>query len=342
MHRIEWIDTAKGIGIILVVLGHTSITNSAEAWIFSFHMPLFFFISGFLFRASNNLNLKKFATKKARSLLIPYFIFALITYLFWVLTINNLSESPKEWYIPLIGIFYSVGVSDWLVFNSPLWFLTCLYIVEIIYFLINRATKGESKTIMVILIISSLIGYSTSLYLPIRLPWSIDVALTALVFFGVGKIFSNNKDKLELNKWFMILLFISMLLINNVFTNQKVDMNFNFYGDYFNFYIAAFSGIVTIIIGAQFLMKYKFLKYIGINSLIILCLHKLIIIIITKAISIGIPGYDSISLMWNSLISIITLAILVPIILFINRYLGFILGKKERKNIKFTKNTNAI
>lgn len=46
--RVEWIDTAKGIGLILVILGHLKI-DYLSAWIYTFHMPLFFFLSGVVF-----------------------------------------------------------------------------------------------------------------------------------------------------------------------------------------------------------------------------------------------------------------------------------------------------
>ena len=47
--RIEWVDIAKGIGMILVVYGHTSIPKFLSNWIWSFHMPMFFIIAGMLF-----------------------------------------------------------------------------------------------------------------------------------------------------------------------------------------------------------------------------------------------------------------------------------------------------
>ena len=49
--RLEWIDLAKGIGIILMIIGHMpSIPSAVHNWIFSFHMPLFFFLSGYMFK----------------------------------------------------------------------------------------------------------------------------------------------------------------------------------------------------------------------------------------------------------------------------------------------------
>ncbi len=64
--RIEWIDVLKGIGIILVILGHTHVLF--RTYIFSFHMPLFFFISGYLFTIDRYKNFAEFACKKVKSI----------------------------------------------------------------------------------------------------------------------------------------------------------------------------------------------------------------------------------------------------------------------------------
>ncbi|NJB83255.1 fucose 4-O-acetylase-like acetyltransferase [Wenyingzhuangia aestuarii] len=45
--RVEWIDIFKGIGILLVVIGHSTIPKELSWWIWSFHMPLFFTMSSY-------------------------------------------------------------------------------------------------------------------------------------------------------------------------------------------------------------------------------------------------------------------------------------------------------
>ena len=84
--RLNWVDTLKGIGIILVVVAHYRLPTALDTYIFSFHMPLFFFISGFL------LNFVKYAESvttfikgRFRSLIVPYFAFAVLTCLFYIL-----------------------------------------------------------------------------------------------------------------------------------------------------------------------------------------------------------------------------------------------------------------
>ena len=81
--RLDWIDIAKGIGIILVVLGHTLVPQVRETgfagflWIFiyNFHMPLFFFLSGYLFEKGlpDYTNKGKFTLGKLQYLMLPYF-----------------------------------------------------------------------------------------------------------------------------------------------------------------------------------------------------------------------------------------------------------------------------
>lgn len=62
--RIDWIDLTKGIAIFLMVCGHTSIPLPISNWIWSFHMPLFFIISGILFNATKYPNFNLFIKKR--------------------------------------------------------------------------------------------------------------------------------------------------------------------------------------------------------------------------------------------------------------------------------------
>ncbi|WP_261379745.1 acyltransferase family protein [Bacillus licheniformis] len=90
--RIEWIDVSKGVGIILVVLGHTPTPDWLKTFIFAFHMPLFFFLSGLVYH-DGNMTFTSFLLKKIKTLLLPYFIFSVLAYLFWVL-VESILRSP--------------------------------------------------------------------------------------------------------------------------------------------------------------------------------------------------------------------------------------------------------
>lgn len=113
--RIDWIDLTKGIAIFLMVCGHTSIPLSISNWIWSFHMPLFFIISGILFNATKYPNFNLFIKKRGKTLIIPYIIFSLIT----LLTIHD--QTLKEW-------LYKGWIN-----GCALWFIPVLFFAEIFF-----------------------------------------------------------------------------------------------------------------------------------------------------------------------------------------------------------------
>lgn len=80
--RLTALDSLRGFGILLVVWGHISRSAGLVSWIFSFHMPLFFIISGMLFHERQFLDSFK---KKVARLLIPYLFFGIVTFAYWAL-----------------------------------------------------------------------------------------------------------------------------------------------------------------------------------------------------------------------------------------------------------------
>ena len=82
-NRIAYIDAAKGIGILLMILGHTGMYGLPvvmHKMIYSFHMPMFFIISGFLFNTKKyeNVAFSKFIKREFIKYIIPYFVFAAV------------------------------------------------------------------------------------------------------------------------------------------------------------------------------------------------------------------------------------------------------------------------
>lgn len=105
--RILWIDYAKSICIYLVLLGHAHAFQPVTDFIYTFHMPLFFFLSGCLFSFEKHPNFKEFAIKRFKGLMVPYLWINLITYLFWLFAGRNFGEDATistTWYSPIIGI----------------------------------------------------------------------------------------------------------------------------------------------------------------------------------------------------------------------------------------------
>ena len=116
--RIEWIDLAKGMAIFLMVCGHTSIPANLSNWIWSFHMPLFFIVSGMLFYPNRYPSFSSFVTKRCRTLLLPWIVFTIVTVCY----------SPAESLRLLSGCHNLFA----------LWFLPVIFLTELIGFYIMK------------------------------------------------------------------------------------------------------------------------------------------------------------------------------------------------------------
>ena len=117
--RIEWIDVAKGIAIILMVAGHTTIPKLISNFIWAFHMPLFFIASGLCTKWEEGVTYGDYIIKKTISLLIPFIIYSIIelpiaikigatTFDRWIV---SGWQGIALWFIPVL--YLSLLISKW-------------------------------------------------------------------------------------------------------------------------------------------------------------------------------------------------------------------------------------
>ena len=142
-----WIDSAKGIGVILIVLGHLLYDSSHDVLnqiIYSFHVPMFFILAGFVCRHRKGIAEKvKFLRKKAYRLIIPFIIFTL----FGVKRIYDAIGSIPNTEL-IRQIFYIDGK---MFFNAPLWFLIVLFEICIVEVLIDAYNQTKILNGLVLL-----------------------------------------------------------------------------------------------------------------------------------------------------------------------------------------------
>jgi len=186
--RIRYWDIAKGIAIILVIVGHIgSIPPFMRATIFSFHMPLFFIASAFFIKSYDIKNTLK---RSARNLLVPYAAVCLISAF---IDAGKNADIATNWKILVdrvldmfAGMSKIQGVCEnfhsvWLV-----WFVICLFLSRIIYVSIMQITKRFPWFVSLQIIFGlSVSGVVLGKKIGF-LPWSADVALFAIFFLWVG------------------------------------------------------------------------------------------------------------------------------------------------------------
>lgn len=175
--RIEYIDAAKGLCILLVVAMHLGIPEIFPG-AYNMMVPCFFFLSGFFYSTKDGL--KNLLKKRIKTLLIPFIFWYILSYAIFYLgkliypDISNMTEATG-----ILDCFTQKGY-----FNGPLWFLPCLFFINLISYPIIRYHLGLTAKVAAAFIAGTL-GFLLYIY-NIPLPLSIDTAFTATPFFFLG------------------------------------------------------------------------------------------------------------------------------------------------------------
>ena len=284
--RIAWIDTLKGMGIIFVVLGHgySSANPKTLAYIYSFHMPLFFFLAGYVLKGDSTAAFGPFFLRRLRTRIVPYIFFFLIYYAAGLIMFTQQTGLKISSVMLMDGheklaamVLADRDVLDGMG-NVALWFLPCLFLAENIVFLVRRVAGKNRAALLAGVAVLSFIAYGESVTGYLGLHGTAVTAMTAAVFYGCGSVAgetSVNEGIFQglrgngVSAW-LAAIAASVALS---FLNGRVDMSANYYGNYLLFYGAAFSGILCYALTARFISPSPWLAYFGKNSLIILCLH---------------------------------------------------------------------
>lgn len=186
--RVAFLDTAKGLGMLLIIWGH--ISGLGSAFIYAFHIPLFFFLSGMVFDSRKYPRLRDFLASRARRLLVPYLFYSVVTWAVYVVYALLSGEAGAgQLLMPLLQTFIAQGSGGFLVHNVPLWFVTCLFVTQVLYYHIDKLDARLSLLLSAAL---SALGYlmiAKFRFFNFKLlPWSIESALAAMIFYAVGNI----------------------------------------------------------------------------------------------------------------------------------------------------------
>lgn len=281
--RIEWADIAKGIAIILVVVGHSvSPTGLANKAIYAFHMPFFFFIFGYLFDSSRHINsFKWFIWNRFKRLMIPYFATGLIVFAYWYFIQRHATgdlNTPRAIFdILQRGFLYGAGQAVEQYPNvtpiGPMWFLPCLFVASVIFWVITRIPNQIVQ--WGLCIAGAVTGYS--LGKDLFMPWSVDISLFALVFMMAGRYYRQKPEWLEKLPIWALAVDLVILIID--IRLGGISMNNREYNFVPLSIAGAIAGSVLLCYASYWVAKIdgpkKVLTYFGTVSLIILCYHTM-------------------------------------------------------------------
>lgn len=238
--RIIEYDYIKGILIFLVIWGHfiqfvgVEVNNPVHVWIYSFHMPLFIFISGFFSQKLYSRSFLSFISKQIKHLILPNFIWATLALIILV---------P-------IGIKSFVwNINSFISLYTDFWFLWTVFISSIIYYI---CCKVYYKLRYVMAAIMAIFIYFFLIYSPplairtLSLPFFITMLPYMYPIYILGILYKDYKEMVD--KYFRVLMIVStvgyigllcyVLLHHYSISNVRVSLRFSLYvtGCIFYFY----------------------------------------------------------------------------------------------------------
>ena len=283
--RLNWIDAVKFFAIYLMIVAHLGTWRAFDKWIHAFHMPIFFLVSGYCYRESAVESFGTLVKKRFRSLIIPYVVFGVGLFGMWnaglyVLKRYDEMRPMTEMLSSMFGVNAEITT-----FGVIQWFLTCMFLCSLLFYGILKAARYFGGVLDILLLTTSVVAYLIPVVIPIRLPWSFDSAVVAVVFYGVGW----RLKKLNVVKYLdqypirSCIVSIAMLAIGSVcvFRNIEVNIRCISYGNYFLFYFCAFALSVSFCALSYLLYKVEGLRglldklaFLGRHTLIILLLNS--------------------------------------------------------------------
>jgi fucose 4-O-acetylase-like acetyltransferase len=294
--RIDWVDYAKGLGIVLVVIGHTlrgeitsakgsdlSLAHQIDAWIYAFHMPMFFFLSGLFARSLRNKTPQDFFDSRWTILVHPYLLWSLIIH--GTRTIAGMTNASWPQFL----------ANFWKVSYEPIgifWFLYVLCLISSLYYLLfsNPWIKTLNRTW--VLVISTIASYTAYIVFKDAIAWEpMRRTLAFFPYFCLGSLCQDLPNILSAlmatrsRRWQITLVGFGAITLGTLANLWRPE-----FGDP-NLILASF-GILAIVALAQEMATTKqwgLVKLLGNRSLQIYVLHTLVASLAVKGLQKVLP-----------------------------------------------------
>lgn len=323
-NRRGYLDIAKAIGVIIVLINHIGISLAgANQFLGAFYVSEFFVLAGMTFRIKKGENFQDFAKKKGKRLLLPYVAYSLFYLLWYVLrSLGSGAFSGQDLLRKIAGCFYARNylfvakeepVYLMEIMNAPMWFLPALFFSLLLYYLLS-SRLGEKKGYGVLFSVAA--GIVIHYFVPILLPWSLDVALIMqpLLFFGEKLSKVDYVEQTRKKLWILpVTLFIFILIVS---LNGAGNCSVGDYGiSVVLFLLASCMGTFLCIMFSFFLERYllflgKAFMIVGKSTLNILCMHLFIFALAQTFFGILGVNLQSVGIQWL----IVIFGLLIPVL----------------------------
>lgn len=304
--RIEFIDLAKGVCILMVVAVHCGLPITLPGCL-NLRMPLYFILSGLFFKTYDGFG--DFIRRKTNKILVPFLFFYLLAYVIFYVA---------NWIAPGIIRTDASGILDVFTqrqyFNGPIWFLICLFWANIYFYLVQMFVRNDMLKVICVLLICG-VGILLGKY-TIFLPCMMDVAMTALPFFYVGYLLKRT-NLLTPNRFDRYNLLFAIVLWGVAFCAERycnvgnISFHYNrYHGNFALDTVVAICSVMAVLYLCKAIKHIPVVSYCGRYSIILLCTHHLFYRPLLLVFGNVIPEY---SIYVSAVLTIVLCIISIPI-----------------------------
>lgn len=309
--RLDYIDTAKGILIMTVVMGHIFQAGYIHDFIYTFHMPAFFIISGMMLNYSHAYERPFLITlkKMVYTMVIPFFFFETCGCLLYIIRFGANQN--------IFGFAYN---TIHLNFNNGInWYLFNLFIAELLFIIILKISNNKSFLVLTC-IICTILGfvlptYNSFLFISAR-------TFICVSFLIIGYTFVNIFCKRNLP----VMIGASAITIVVSIINETVDLSGMQFSNPYLYLLGSIAGTYALIQLCMYI-SIPIINYIGRNTLVIYGTHNIPYVLIGK--QLGIIDFKSTPIFTGIILFFIVMAVEMPTIYIMTRFLPFLVGKKS-------------
>lgn len=344
--RIAWIDVAKAILIFFVVLCHTLRIGYLDVYATGFVVPCFFIISGIIFKEKSNISC---ITSLAKRVLVPYYIFGLISVLIYCFigeqesVVLNADISNFGLLSNIYGLIYSNCKNGFMQWNTPLYFLPVYFLTLcIVNIFENCISKRKNRNIYryISLVVGLVISYVVTKFNTICLPFSAESIPYSFFFVELGIVLRNVILK-EYNKIIILLVAIVTFATGYYLSSINLPYGLHLYLLGENYFLFTFTELLfccSIILFAKVINSCNIMSIIGRNTIGILCMHKFPVLFFVTYISplnriIVNPNESILMNVTGICISLVAIALCLLCTYVIMLICPWILGENKRNNI---------
>lgn len=330
--RIEFVDLAKGICIMLVVLLHVfgDMSGMVIKIMNLFRMPLYFVLSGLFFKTYDGLI--PFLKKKTNKLLIPFlFVFFFIVIPTTIL-LDIKTGSEVTWDSVLLDYNGKLNLG----IDGSIWFLLCLFFINFFFYVIFLLSKRKLIVIVILSFFCGIIGYQLNVNNRYLLVW-MDSALTAMPFFMLGFVMRKyssvlNEDFSQKDLLLFVVSLVTLLLVyyfNESYGTDVIEFARNEYNIHLlSLYLGGSVGTMCVLLFSKLFGHLPIVSYIGRYSIVVLLTHLLFLFVIRNLLyQARIPQNDRIDI--NIAVFVVIILLSLPTIKLCVKYLPYFFAQKD-------------